>query len=89
MLRGETGDLELNKSLLAYRSTPHVTTGQSPTELLFRRKLSTNLPEVADLEESEDPGYHRPGIAMQRKSRLVQTMLTRGSRQQRNARHGD
>ena len=44
--------LELNKYLLAYRSTPHITTGQSPAELLFGRKLSTKLPEVADLEES-------------------------------------
>ena len=42
----EKGDwrLELNKYPLAYRSTPHVTTGQSPAELLFGRKLSTKLP---------------------------------------------
>lgn len=51
--------LELNKYLLAYCSTPHVTTGESPTQLLFGRKLSTKLPEVADLEESEDPGYQQ------------------------------
>ena len=49
--------LELNKYLLAYRSTPHITTGQNPAELLFGRKLSTKLPEVADLQESEDLGY--------------------------------
>ena len=48
--------LELNKYLLAYRSSPHITTGQSPAELLFGRKLSTKLPEVADIEESEDLG---------------------------------
>ena len=48
--------LELNKYLLVYRSTPHVTTGQSSAELPFGRKLSTKLPQVADLEESEDPG---------------------------------
>ena len=47
---------ELNKYLLAYRSTPHITTGQSPAELLFGRKLST---EFAHLEESEDPGYQQ------------------------------
>ena len=50
--------LELSKYLLAYRSTTHVTTGQRPAELLFRRKLSTKLP-VADLKESEDPGYQQ------------------------------
>jgi len=49
--------LELNRYLLAYCSNPHVTTGQSPAELLFARKLSTKLPGVADLEESEDPRY--------------------------------
>ena len=43
--------LELNKYLLTYHSTPHVTTGQSPAELLFG-KLSTKFPEVADQEES-------------------------------------
>ena len=42
--------LELNRYLPAYRSTPHVTTGQSPAELLFGRELSTMLPEVAALE---------------------------------------
>ncbi|PFX18927.1 Transposon Ty3-G Gag-Pol polyprotein [Stylophora pistillata] len=51
--------LELNKYLLAYHSTPHVTVGQSPAELLLGRKLSTKLPEVTDLEESEDPGYQQ------------------------------
>ena len=49
----------MNKYLLAYRSTPHITTDQSPAELLFWRKLSTKLPEVADLEESEDLGYQQ------------------------------
>ena len=51
--------LELNKYLLAYRSILHMTTGQSQAELLFGKKLSTKLPEVADLEESEDPGYQQ------------------------------
>ena len=51
--------LELNKFLLAYRSTPHVTTGKSPAELLYGRKMSTKLPEVADLEEPENLGYQQ------------------------------
>ena len=78
--------LELNKYLLAYRSTPHITTGQSPAELLFGRKLSTKLPEVVGLEESEDPGYQKARDRdAEKKNRLGQTMLTRGIRQQRNA----
>ena len=33
---------------MAYRSTPHTTTGVSPAELLFRRKIRTKLPEVGE-----------------------------------------
>ena len=38
----------MNKFLLAYRSTPHSTTGISPAELLFRRPLRTKLPQVTN-----------------------------------------
>jgi len=44
---------ELNRFLLAYRSTPHSTTGKSPAELLFRRKLTTKMPELVNVEEEE------------------------------------
>ena len=37
---------ELLKFLLAYRSTPQVTTGQSPAKLMFGRELKTKLPEM-------------------------------------------
>ena len=37
---------ELNTFLLAYRTTPHQTTGVSPAELLFGRKLQAKLPEL-------------------------------------------
>jgi len=50
---------ELNKFLLAYGSTPHLTTGKSPAELLYGRKMTTKLPEVADLEESEGLGHQQ------------------------------
>ena len=37
---------KLNAYLLMYRSTPHSTTGVSPAELLFNRKIRTKLPEL-------------------------------------------
>ena len=44
---------EVNKFLLAYRSTPRSTTGKSPAELLFKRKITTKMPELVDVEEEE------------------------------------
>ena len=37
---------ELNKFLLAYRTTPHSSTGASPAFLMFGRELKTKLPEL-------------------------------------------
>lgn len=39
---------ELNNFLSAYRTTPHAVTGMCPSELLFRRKVRSKLPEVID-----------------------------------------
>ena len=50
---GKDWRLELNKFLLAYRSTSHTTTGVSPAELFFKRKLTTKLPEFTGSEESQ------------------------------------
>ena len=40
---------ELKTYLVAYRSLPHPTTGVSPAELLFGRKIRTRLPELNDV----------------------------------------
>ena len=56
---GKDWRLELNKFLLAYRSTSHTTTGVSPAELFFKRKLTTKLPEFTDDGESH------MGVALQ------------------------
>ena len=37
---------ELNKFLLAYRTTPHSSTGVSPSSLMFGRELKTKLPQL-------------------------------------------
>lgn len=50
---GKDWRLELNKFLLAYRSTSHTTTSVSPAELFFNRKLTTKLPEFADGGENQ------------------------------------
>ena len=56
---GKDWRLELNKFLLAYRSTRHTTTGVSPSELFFKRKLTTKLPDFTDGGESQ------MGVALQ------------------------
>ena len=43
--KGKQWKKEVRKYLIAYRSTPHVTTVVSPAELLFGRKIWTKLPE--------------------------------------------
>lgn len=45
---------EMLKFLLAYRSTPHSTTGVSPAELLFRWKIRTKLPELREEDARPD-----------------------------------
>lgn len=45
---------ELLKFLIMYRSTPHTTTGVSPAELMFRRKLRTKLPDLSESEAVEE-----------------------------------
>ena len=45
---------ELNTYLIAYRSLPHPTTGVSPAELLFGRKIRTKLPELSDIHVDQE-----------------------------------
>ena len=42
----------LCRFLLNYRATPHRTTGVAPAELLFNRRITTNLLEVVCTQES-------------------------------------
>ena len=45
---------ELNTYLVAYRSLPHPTTGMSPAEILFGRKIRTRLPELSDVHVEQE-----------------------------------
>ena len=47
---GKNWSEELNSFVLAYRYTSHSTTGKSPTELLFRRGLTTKMIELVNVE---------------------------------------
>ncbi|XP_053389229.1 uncharacterized protein K02A2.6-like [Mercenaria mercenaria] len=44
---------ELQTYLMMYRSTPHTTTGVSPAEMLFRRKIRTKSPEISDYDQQD------------------------------------
>ena len=52
--QGKNWRNELIKYLLAYRTTPHSSTGISPAELLFGRKLRTKLPELRPCEVNDE-----------------------------------
>ena len=41
----------LHKFLLNYRTTPHCTTGYTPAQLLFNRKVQNKLPQLADSKQ--------------------------------------
>ncbi|XP_055605533.1 uncharacterized protein K02A2.6-like [Uranotaenia lowii] len=45
---------ELQRFLLTYRASPHTTTGRSPAELLFGRKIRTKIPQLANARMVED-----------------------------------
>lgn len=47
---------DLNKFLLAYHSTPHPSTGKTPGELMFRRKLREKIPTMVLSREEEEEG---------------------------------
>lgn len=56
---------ELQTYLMMYRSTPHSTTGISPAELLFKRKIRTKIPDISDYrsidQEIRDRDSERKG----------------------------
>lgn len=45
---GQDWRIELQKFLLTYRASNHSTTGRSPAEMLFGRKIRTKLPQLSN-----------------------------------------
>ena len=65
---------ELYRFLLAYRSTPHQTTGVSPSELLFGRTIRTKLPTLSRVSQNElldHFSYSDKSVPMYRKDESV------------------
>jgi len=59
-------DMKLSRFLLRYRITPQTTTGQSPSELLLRRRIRSSLslmkPDLAAVvRRKQEPEVERPG----------------------------
>ena len=63
---------ELGSFLIMYRTTPHSTTGVSPTELLFRRKLRTRIPGIEEFPVDDQEVRDRVSEAKEKgKLRLI------------------
>ena len=46
--------VELRKFLIVYRTTPHSSTGVTPSKLLFNREIRSKIPELRELHKTED-----------------------------------
>ena len=68
-VEGKNWKKDVRKYLKACRSTPHKTTGVSPAELLFKRKLNTILPQIGEYV-SADESVREKDMLMKEKGRL-------------------
>ena len=82
--KGKQWKKDVRKYLIAYRSTPHMTTGVSPAELLFGRKIQTKLPEFHEdcvVSEVQDRGGEMKVKVICRQEEACRVFRS-GSRQQ-------
>ena len=68
--QGKEWKKEVRKYLVAYRSTPHTTTGVSPAELLFGRKMRIKLPKLKE-ESTESEMRDRDGEMKTKTKRYI------------------
>ena len=67
---GRNWRAEIDNFLMMYRSTPHSTTGVSPAELLFGRRIRTKLPHLEEFtveDEVRDRDSERKEAKRERK----------------------
>ena len=71
---GDTVLTKLSRFLLAYRSTPQTTTGVTPAELLFNRRLRTrvDLDHIQDNARRPNNSHRRDSMTTQEKSDSLQ-----------------
>ncbi|VDI20366.1 Hypothetical predicted protein [Mytilus galloprovincialis] len=74
---GRDWKLELNKFLIMYRSTAHSTTGVSPSELLFGRKIRTKLPELIDYNINDFEVRDRDAETKRKKEKYMIDVVVR------------
>ncbi|KAL9967186.1 hypothetical protein ACROYT_G025364 [Oculina patagonica] len=55
---GRNWKSEMDNFLVMYRSTPHSTTGVSPAELLFGRRMRTKLPQLQEFSIEDEVRDH-------------------------------
>ena len=54
-LKGRDWQRDLNQFLLSYNTTPHSTTGKTPTKLLFGQSIRSKIPSVREIETAIAP----------------------------------
>ena len=78
---GKPWQQELQKYLLAYRSTPHTTTGVSPAELLYRRKIRIKMPEFeTDQQARDQDAEQKKRMAETANERAAESEVAEGDR---------
>ena len=82
---GKEWKSEIRKFLFAYRTTPHSTTGGTPSELMFNRKIRTKLPDIQFSLNDEE--IRDKDMYMKEKNR--QYIDTKRKAEERNIEIGD
>ena len=58
---------ELRKFLMAHRTTPHSSTGMTPSKLLFNREIRSKVPELREMYGTEDSEVKDKDMEMKQK----------------------
>ena len=62
---------DVRKYLFAYRTTPNNTTGVTPAEMMFKRKVRTRLPEVEEMTRQDEEIRDTDALSKERNKRYI------------------